>query len=830
MKNVYFNKTEQGVTNMPLRSKPRFATGLQSLLKPGNLLNLALILVLILPVNAKAQNATTLISAIDAVTGLKATPNAANPNTTVVTVTGTATNNATLTLSIPSGVTLLWKASLTGSTSADALLKITNGHIEVTTDGKIEQTGSQTALSHTGEANSNSVTISGTGTVLMNANSSNCAIASDNTVVTVKDNAVVSVTSGSAIYTAWADVVINGGTISATSGNAIYMYGANRSVTINGGTISATTGYAVYSLSSAINVNGGTISATTGNALHIHNSQTITISGGRISATTGYAARSSYINISGGVVFAYYSSSTNNEIDDVLWTVSNGLSITGTGVVIGWRNQTTPITYSSGTSTNIFMFPANCAQLDFSGQGIRYTNGSNTGVITIPGVTVNAAVPPAITTSSLPNGTAGVAYNQTLAATGATPITWSIESGSLPAGLSLNGTAGTISGTPTAAGTSTFIVKATNTGGNVTRELSITVSAGAFVPVTGITGVPASATAGVPLTLTGTVNPSNATSQTITWSMQNNGATSATISGNTFNATAAGTATVTATITNGLTQSTPYVQYFNITVATGSIVPVLTVSPSSIDFPATGGQQKFNIMSNVDWQIFNDAPWISITPSSGSGSMDVTVTVLPNNTNFPRGFYISIFGPGETTRTVNVTQAAASASDLTVSPSSMNFPSTGGWDVLEIVSNLNYWKVSSNASWLTISPATEPGVHEGFSNGLLLITAAPNNTGSQRTATLAISITGSTIQTINVTQSSPTPNESIESKSLRVNAANNGLYITGLRPGECLIVFNLAGQSVYQGIAKTEEEHIPLGTVGFYIVVAGERRAKVIVH
>lgn len=50
----------------------------------------------------------------------------------------------------------------------------------------------------------------------------------------------------------------------------------------------------------------------------------------------------------------------------------------------------------------------------------------------------------------LPSGTVGVAYSFTLTATGGVlPYTYSITSGSLPVGLSLNGSTGLISGTPT---------------------------------------------------------------------------------------------------------------------------------------------------------------------------------------------------------------------------------------------------------------------------------------------------------------------------------------------------------------------------------------------
>lgn len=91
-----------------------------------------------------------------------------------------------------------------------------------------------------------------------------------------------------------------------------------------------------------------------------------------------------------------------------------------------------------------------------------------------------AEQPPVITTTTLQGGKAGAAYSQTLAATGTAPITWSIESGSLPNGLTLSGN--TISGTPTTAGTFTFKVKAANGAGSDTKELSIVIQAAPVEP------------------------------------------------------------------------------------------------------------------------------------------------------------------------------------------------------------------------------------------------------------------------------------------------------------------------------------------------------------
>jgi len=95
-------------------------------------------------------------------------------------------------------------------------------------------------------------------------------------------------------------------------------------------------------------------------------------------------------------------------------------------------------------------------------------------------VVVAEAVPVAlaITTTSLPGGTVNETYEETLEAVGGTEnYTWSLVSGNLSAGLSLS-TAGVISGTPTAEGTSDFTVQVNDGEANVTKALSIVVIAG----------------------------------------------------------------------------------------------------------------------------------------------------------------------------------------------------------------------------------------------------------------------------------------------------------------------------------------------------------------
>ncbi len=63
---------------------------------------------------------------------------------------------------------------------------------------------------------------------------------------------------------------------------------------------------------------------------------------------------------------------------------------------------------------------------------------------------------------------------------GTAPLHWSVASGKLPGGLGLNSSSGTISGMPTAAGTSTFAVKVTDsttpTAMTATAKLAVTIN------------------------------------------------------------------------------------------------------------------------------------------------------------------------------------------------------------------------------------------------------------------------------------------------------------------------------------------------------------------
>jgi hypothetical protein len=131
----------------------------------------------------------------------------------------------------------------------------------------------------------------------------------------------------------------------------------------------------------------------------------------------------------------------------------------------------------SATMAAFAHFDGRCASIRTDDQnGIRFiypSSGGGGG---------GGGTPLSITTASLPNGTVGAGYSQTLAASGGTPpYSWGLASGSqpLPTGLSLS-SSGTISGNPQTASTFTFTVRVGDAAqGSAQKTFSITISSGA---------------------------------------------------------------------------------------------------------------------------------------------------------------------------------------------------------------------------------------------------------------------------------------------------------------------------------------------------------------
>jgi len=101
---------------------------------------------------------------------------------------------------------------------------------------------------------------------------------------------------------------------------------------------------------------------------------------------------------------------------------------------------------------------------------------------TLPHVTstfagnVGAFSAPVFTAASPPAASVNVSYSYQFMASGTPPPTFAITSGTLPTGLSLNGSTGVLSGTPSVAGSFTFNITATNSAGTTIAGLTMVVN------------------------------------------------------------------------------------------------------------------------------------------------------------------------------------------------------------------------------------------------------------------------------------------------------------------------------------------------------------------
>jgi len=231
-----------------------------------------------------------------------------------------------------------------------------------------------------------------------------------------------------------------------------------------------------------------------------------------------------------------------------------------TGLAEGTRNPTINITGSGGVSVQIwptftvtdFVFTridATPASHHFGNHSIGY-NQRPTQTITISNMGAqNVTLNPLPT---VPDWTLEAASNWTTVMQPNQTRTFTIRpNNNLPAGLH----------NPT--------VYITGSGGANARVWpTFTVTSPDFIPAIIITDVPETATVGTPLTLTGTVNPPNATNRDIIWSVVHDGGTGANITGgNILNATSNGRVMIGTTIINGLGNSRDFTWNFTIDIS-----------------------------------------------------------------------------------------------------------------------------------------------------------------------------------------------------------------------------------------------------------------------
>ncbi|MFQ5511088.1 MAG: hypothetical protein ACE5EO_04500 [Candidatus Krumholzibacteriia bacterium] len=201
--------------------------------------------------------------------------------------------------------------------------------------------------------------------------------------------------------------------------------------------------------------------------------------------------------------------------------------------------------------------------------------------------------------------------------------------------------------------------------------------------------------------------------------------------------------------------------------------PFLRLSTNDLDFAATLTSRSFSISNFgsglLTWTITHNEPWLTATPSNGSGNASITLTV--DRTGLPPGPYsdvVQVNSNGGIASVVIAMTVSSQAPNLSFSPAVLSFP--GGTNSLPVdVTNTGggelQWSVTSDRAWLTASPASgtndgqvtasvdRTGLSDGTYSGTLTI--ASNGGGG--TVAVTLTVANSPILAVNPTQLSFSP-------------------------------------------------------------------------
>lgn len=220
-------------------------------------------------------------------------------------------------------------------------------------------------------------------------------------------------------------------------------------------------------------------------------------------------------------------------------------------------------------------------------------------------------------------------------------------------------------------------------------------------------------------------------------------------------ATGTGFASISMSMTANLSGSTRTAtvsvadQVLTVTQTTSSSLG--SVAPSTWSVPANGGTQVVflsrqapapppqNVTFNsAPWTTSSNQPWLTVTPASGSGGGNITLSAQPTTSVFPRSATALVDG-----LPVTVSQAGGTPT-FSVNTSGWSAPGGGGFTDVVVTSSLSDapWTALTDVDWLSVSPAS------GAGSGTVELTARANpSASSARTGTATIAG-----QTVTVTQ------------------------------------------------------------------------------
>ena len=133
-------------------------------------------------------------------------------------------------------------------------------------------------------------------------------------------------------------------------------------------------------------------------------------------------------------------------------------------------------------------------------------------------------------------------------------------------------------------------------------------------------------------------------------------------------------------------------------------VPEITISPQKLSFSAMGGTQEVAITTNFEYEISENASWLSATKTKNG----ITIIAETSDITTMRSAEITILNEQySVSKVVTITQAGF-VPEIAIAPESLSFTVDGGTQEVTITANFEY-EISENASWLSVTK-TQNGI------------------------------------------------------------------------------------------------------------------------
>jgi hypothetical protein len=380
------------------------------------------------------------------------------------------------------------------------------------------------------------------------------------------------------------------------------------------------------------------------------------------------------------------------------------------GGILNWQATTTStgwltLSPASGTGDGVIQLTAATSSLTpgtYTALIILQATGA--AAVSIP---ISLALAPAPVPSTIRTNPASLSFtaaqgssnpssqNISITTTSSSPLSWSVVEN--VSWLSLSPSTGTGNGSFTATASTSSLPAGTY---NTVITISTTGASPVSIPVTFMVTTPSTAITFSPTSLTfsgvqGGANPANqtmtvnangnwSTSSNAAWltispsSGHGNGSVSVSVD---LSSTTVGTNSASITLTSNGVNRTASV---TLTVATSS----LTISRSSLSYTATQGTanpspQTITISSNGTWTASGNAPWLSLSPTSGSNNGTITASINTASVNQKNTSATITVISGGIVKTANVTLTlnAPSSSSVTLTWNANSENDLGGYRV-----------------------------------------------------------------------------------------------------------------------------------------------------